>query len=248
MVRQKHRRVERFFCNSSMLMDSRIRYAILPFLIAFILLARDVSVFALPSLRVEDGKDIFAYFYANTNISEIFRFKVGYIPLMPNLIGYGLVHLPARIIPYGFVGLPLLFSIFVYSVFCAPVYRVFVKSDLMRATLCSLFALTPFFHYDLYFGVDYIIWNSLFLLSLFLLVPAPRAVHLSLIWLAVVILLIFSNPLSIIFLPVLIYWLVFDSRHRLVYFICICASIFYSAVGISRQSFFGEVGLVDGSK
>jgi hypothetical protein len=82
---------------------SRIRFALLPLLIAFILLARDLSVFALPSLRVEDGRDIFAYFYSNTNVSEVFRFKVGYIPFLPNLIGYGLVHLPARIIPYGFV-------------------------------------------------------------------------------------------------------------------------------------------------
>lgn len=116
----------------------------------------------------------------------------------------------------------------------------------MRATLCVLFALTPFFYYDLYFGLDYIIWNSLFLLALLLLVPAPRSVHLSLLWLTVVCLLVFSSPLSIVFLPVLIYWLVGNFGSRLIYFICICASVSYYIVGISRQSFLGGLGLVEG--
>lgn len=49
MLRQKDRRVERFFWSGLMFVLSRIRFALLPLLIAFILLARDLSVFALPS-------------------------------------------------------------------------------------------------------------------------------------------------------------------------------------------------------
>lgn len=142
--------------------------------LVIVLLARDPTVFLFPALRVEDGKDIFAYFYSHAEPREMLRFKAGYIPLLPNIIGYGLLLLPTRWIPYGFVAVPFLFSLLTYSLFFAPVYRYYIKSDVIRATICILFPLAPFFHYDIHFSVDYIIWNALLLISLILMLPAPH--------------------------------------------------------------------------
>lgn len=56
------------------------RYLILCAIIAIIIASRDITAIAYPQLRVEDGRDIFAYFYSRHNLAEVVRFKAGYIP------------------------------------------------------------------------------------------------------------------------------------------------------------------------
>lgn len=205
-------------------------------------IGQDPTVFLFPALRVEDGKDIFAYFYSHAEPREMLRFKAGYIPLLPNIIGYGLLLLPTRWIPYGFVAVPFLFSLLTYSLFFAPVYRYYIKSDVIRATICILFPLAPFFHYDIHFSVDYIIWNALLLLSLILMLPAPHGWR-NLPWLLLVSILIFSNPLTIVFVPIFVYRLFTDKRSSLVYALSLIIALTCQLVGVQKAQVLNGIGL-----
>lgn len=44
--------------------------------------SRGPDVLLHPTLEVEDGREVFKYFYENRGAGEIFRHKAGYIPFL----------------------------------------------------------------------------------------------------------------------------------------------------------------------
>ena len=222
------------------------RYLILCAIIAIIIASRDITAIAYPQLRVEDGRDIFAYFYSRHNLAEVVRFKAGYIPLMPNIIGYFLLFLPARIIPYAFALVPLLFSALVYSLFSLPVYRWYLGSDLLRAVACLIFAFAPVFHLDIQISVDYIIWNCLLALILLSLPRLPKEIFRLTVVLILLNLLIWSNPLSIILAPVYA-WRAFagHANSRYLYLFLLASLLVYQAVGVQSSGVFLGLSILE---
>lgn len=222
------------------------RYLLLCAVIAVIIASRDITAVAYPQLRVEDGRDIFAYFYSHHNLAEVVRFKAGYIPLVPNMIGYLLLFLPARIIPYAFALVPLLFSALVYSLFSLPVYRWYLGSDLLRAVACLIFAFAPVFHLDIQISVDYIIWNCLLALILLSLPQLPNESFRLTVILILLSLLIWSNPLSIILAP-LYAWRAFAGHRnsRYLYLFLLASLLAYQAVGVQSSGVFSGLSILE---
>jgi hypothetical protein len=216
------------------------QYLSLAALIALIITLRDITAFAYPQLSWEDGKDIFAYFYSRNSLSEIFRFKSGYIPLAPNIAGLAITSLPTELIPYAFVVAPLILSTFTYSLFFSPQYRSFVASDWMRAVACILFALSPVFHHDIQLGIDYAIWNCLFALCLLSIINPPKSRYAYGIWILLIIIFIGSNPLSVVVLPIYLYraCTTKDLRARATFlFFCACIAL-YQLTGVESSGIF----------
>jgi hypothetical protein len=222
------------------------RYLMLCVVIAVIIASRDITALVYPQLRVEDGRDIFAYFYSHHNLLEVFRFKAGYIPLVPNIIGYLLLFLPARIIPYAFALVPLLFSALVYSLFSLPAYRYYLGSDLLRAVACLIFAFAPVFHLDIQISVDYIIWNLLLALIFLSLPQLPKKGLRLTVILILLILLIWSNPLSIILAP-LYAWRAFTGRGNLryLYLFLLASLLAYQAFGVQSSGVFSGLSILE---
>src|SRR5215510_4480799 len=76
--------------------------------------ARGPGALLEPSLAFEDGRDIFAFYYNQRDPASVLRFYVGYISLVPNLIGYLTLGLDAsvaavclRILPWLLNGIAL---------------------------------------------------------------------------------------------------------------------------------------------
>ncbi len=93
-------------------------------LLAVIVVALDRrchAFFVNPDLRAEDGKSVFAFFYQHRELKRLWRVKAGYVPLMPNVLGYLAVRLPPRTAPYFMTLLPVTFAVAAFSVFFAAV-------------------------------------------------------------------------------------------------------------------------------
>jgi hypothetical protein len=124
----------------------------------------------------------------------------------------------------------------------APACRYYVKSDLLRATACIFLPLPPSFHYDIHFGVDYIIWNAFLLLTLLLMLPAPRGA-MKIPWLLLVLLLIWANPLTIVFTPIFIYRLLTERKLRWIYGLCLVGVAAYQLFGVQNSQLLTSLGL-----
>lgn len=223
-----------------------VKYLILCAVIAVIIASRDITAIAYPQLRVEDGRDFFAYFYSHHDFVEIAHFYAGYIPLIPNIIAYLLLFLPARIMPYAFALVPLLFSALVYSLFSLPVYRWYLTSDLLRVVACLIFAFAPVFHLDIQISVAYIIWNCLLALVLLSLPQLPEKGFRLTVILILLNLLIWSNPLSIILAP-LYAWRASAGRgnSRYLYLFLLASLLAYQAVGVRNSGVFSSLSILE---
>jgi len=222
------------------------RYAALTLLIAALITLRDISVLVLPELRFEDGREFFAFFYQHHSLASIGHYYAGYIALLTNIISYLVTSLPARLIPYAFTVIPLLFAGMVCSLFSLPSYRIYVSSDGMRAAACIVFALAPTFHLEMNLALAYMIWNCLFGLVLLLLVSPPRRLLVKAAWFVAINIFIFSNPASIALLPLLLYRMLIEKNSRRLYIFFIIGLMTYLAFGIQRHS-TSSLGIVNHS-
>ncbi|HEX2672608.1 MAG TPA: hypothetical protein VHM25_17115, partial [Polyangiaceae bacterium] len=67
---------------------------------ALILDYRCHGYFVNPDLRAEDGKMVYAFFFHSRYLGAVLRFKAGYMPLVPNVLGYVAARLPPPAAPY----------------------------------------------------------------------------------------------------------------------------------------------------
>ena len=112
-------------------------------LLSALLVWRCYGYLIAPEVRAEDGARVFAYFYAHRKFAALFRLKAGYLPFLPNLIGYLAVRLPARAAPYFLTMVPTVLALATFSVFRASGYRRYMASDALRFALCLALAIAP---------------------------------------------------------------------------------------------------------
>ena len=110
---------------------------------ALILDYRCHGYFVNPDLRAEDGKMVYAFFFQSRDLREVLRFKAGYMPLVPNLLGYVAARLPPSAVPYFLALVPASFAAAVFAVFNAASFRRYVPSDRLRLCCCVGLALAP---------------------------------------------------------------------------------------------------------
>jgi len=167
-----------------------------------VLLSRCYELLLAPTLRVEDGKEIFGFFYSHREPSQLLRFKGGYIPLGPSLMGFLSVRLPVQVSPYALTLLPFIQAFFAFAIFCCRPFRVCVRSDAVRATVCLALALAPVGQFHLLCHTDFSIWSALLLVCWLALLPSGRNLWKAGAVLAAAQLFIWSNPLSFVVAPV----------------------------------------------
>ena len=176
-------------------------------LIAAILVWRCSSHLLHPELRAEDGSKVFAFFYTHRALSSLLRFKAGYLPLVPNVLGFLAVRLPARATPYVLTIVPTLLALVTFSVFRASAYRRYVHSDGLRFSVCLALAIAPIGNQLTVCNTDYCIWNVLLLLLLLVILPMPRSRAWAVLFSLTSAVLIWSHPLTLLALPATLFWL-----------------------------------------
>lgn len=171
-------------------------------LVASVLGARSYEFLLAPTLRVEDGSKIFAYFYSHREWERIFRFKSGYMPLLPNLIGYFSVRVPVQSSPYVLTAVPVLEALAAFVLPFSRGFRVYLRRDALRFVLCLAMVAAPVGTFHLVCHTDFSIWTSLLLSYLLALLPVPRSTLRAVGLLLVAQLFIWSNPLSFVLAPI----------------------------------------------
>ncbi|MFZ5889564.1 MAG: hypothetical protein ACOY0T_00700 [Myxococcota bacterium] len=174
-----------------------------------LLIGRCYEFLLAPTLRVEDGAKVFAYFYGRPEWSNLFRFKAGYMPFGPNLIGFLSARLPVTITPYALTIVPFAQAVLAFALFYCRDFRVCVRSDAVRWTVCLAMAVVPVGQFHLLCHTDFSIWSALLIVFLLALLPSGKNWWKTLAVLAVAQLFIWSNPLSFLAVPVHLARLVF---------------------------------------
>lgn len=208
-----------------------LQYVILVLILFTIIVIRAPEATLLPIMRVEDGTMIYSYFHHCRHPLEIFRHKAGYMPLIPNIIGYFSAPLPPTLVPYYYAWIPLLIALTAYSIFFSRKYRTYVPSDALRFFICIGIALNPFAAHHFTSNVDYSIWNLLLILTFLSAVRFPNKLKTP--YFIVYVLLICSHPLSILILPWLLYAIYKDRTNRTYYVLLIFILFCYAFWGAS---------------
>jgi hypothetical protein len=183
---------------------------LLVLVVSGVLAARCWPMFLHPTLPAEDGKRIFAYFYSNRELEFLVREKAGYIPLLPNFLGFLAVRLPAPWSPYFLTLVPAGVSLVSFTWFARAEFSSVVSSRGVRLFACLLLALMPIGSFWFVCHTDYVIWNALFLLLLVSLLPGPARPLRALLGFLGRSFLIWSHPLSFVALPVQLLRVVWD--------------------------------------
>lgn len=221
------------------------RWTLLVLAILSIIFLRTPEAILQPSLEAEDGTFVFPYYYANRGAVELLRFQGGYIPLELNLIAYVSVRLPTRFIPFGFALLPLLLGIVTYTWLFGSRFRAWLGSDATRAFICVLFVLAPIAQYHIYANATYSLWNALLLLLLIVVTPpSPVAWRNIAVWASANV-LVWTNPLTVLVVPIVIIRFVRESRARLLHALTLVNVVIYSVVGVEKGGVFSGLTWVE---
>ncbi len=167
-----------------------------------LIVVRCGSLFLEPTLAAEDGKRVLAYFYENRALSEVLRWKAGYLALLPNVFGFTAVRLPIEWAPRFLTIAPAFVTLLVFTLFASSAFEPVVPSRGVRLFACLALSLVPVGTYFLVCHTDYSIWNALFLLLLLSLAPGsgqPLGAATGFLARAF---LIWSHPLTFVALPV----------------------------------------------
>ncbi|MES1172917.1 MAG: hypothetical protein ABUL62_01220 [Myxococcales bacterium] len=170
------------------------------------------AFFVNPDLRAEDGKSVIAFFYSHWEVQRLWRVKAGYVPFMPNVLGYTAVRLPPPIAPYFMTLVPVIFTVAAFCILKATAFRRHVASDRLRTVCCFAVALAPIGSFFLVCHTDYSIWNLFILLLWLVILPLPERKWRAALVCVLMAILIWSHPLSIAALPPTLYWLWADKR------------------------------------
>lgn len=212
--------------------------ALLLLLVLGILLLRSFDAFVHPVLHCEDGTEQFVYYRNNPSPAGIFRFYDHYVSLLPNLLAYLGSFLPPALFPYMVALFSLLLSGAALAAFSLRRFRFLVPQDPVRYGVCLLLIVIPIGNFALVSSLQYSLWHSLFLLILLSAAPAPRNPYLLVPQLAFCILAAWSNPLSVVCLPlcVMLYFQRRDRVDRIVNGSLSVAIVLYAIFGVEFQA------------
>ncbi|MFZ6027652.1 MAG: hypothetical protein ACOYYS_08055 [Chloroflexota bacterium] len=209
-------------------------------------LVRNRTAVLWPVLHNEDGRDLFAYYLNNPDVSGVFRFYAGYVSLGPNLIGYLATRLPAPLAPYFMVAVSLFLQSTAFSLFSLRRFRFLIESDHLRLLFCLFIVLVPMGNYALSTAVMWSGWNFLLILFLLVLVPPPdKSSALYVMQLVFSCLAICSHPYSLLIVPIcvvnLLRWPLTSARcyH---FSLLICTGI-YAVMGLHQGEYPSDVSL-----
>lgn len=210
------------------------QWAVLLSLLAAILFIRVHELLLLPTLAVDDGANVFSYFYQHRGFREILSFKSGYIPLLPNILAYAVLRLPTQAVPYAMAWIPFCLSILTCALFFAARYRAVLPSDKARAALCLLFALAPVSQHPIIASTDFSIWNAFILLILLSVRPLPAGKRRKALTFAAIGLLAWSHPLTLVTAPLLMFWFMKDRPNRLLYAVMLANLSLHQIFGVQN--------------
>ncbi len=179
-----------------------VSWPVLLTLVVAVLVWRSHELLLRPTMRVEDGAKIFAFFHDHRGLEHVLRFKSGYMPLIPNLLGYLAVRLPPLASPYFMALAPTALSVLAYTSFFATPFRALLPDDRFRFAICLVLALAPVGQFLLVSHTDYSIWNALFCAVLWSWVPLPASPGRAAAAVLGQQLLVWSHPLSFVAAPI----------------------------------------------
>lgn len=221
-----------------------LQWALLLLTLFAVIFLRAPDTLLHPALQVEDGAYVFPYFYQHRGLEQIFHRTDRYVHLTSNLIGYCSARLPTRLIPYGLTWFPLFLALAAYSVFFSTRYRPCLPSDQGRAVTCVLFALAPISSFHHLSHTDYSHWNALLLLILLSIRPLPRRSWRRYSYWASCNVLVWGSPLSLLVLPLTIYFLVVRTKHRLLQTILIVNLVAHHFLGVEAAQVFSGLDIL----
>lgn len=200
-----------------------------------------------PLMFVEDGAVIFPYYYSNLSAAGLLRNFAGHVSIYQNIIGYIGSLFPVQVVPYLYSTSALLLSVTTFSFFSTRFFRNIVANDAIRAVICLFLAFVPIGNFALIYGLAFTGWNSGVLMGLMCLISAPRDRLGITFIMGLSAIAIWSSPLTIIVIPVIVYRIVrARNRHNQ----CLFAGLFMLAVsylilGIDYQqpSYAGKIGV-----
>lgn len=188
------------------------------FVFCFLILAlkNGLADVFFPLLYNEDGRNIFAVFYNDHSLKNIFISYSSYYQVFPMLTGYALHFLPVTWVPSLYGLFALSFSALAYSLFFPLLNRLF-RSPWFAAYSVVMLAALPLASHKLVGALMYQVWNSVIILGVLAFLPIPKKILWKALYLFAVHVLIWSHPYCILVLPIYLYKLVFRNDNRWAY-------------------------------
>ena len=212
-------------------------HGIIVFLMIFILIGLQNSFEELffPTLQGEDSRIIFSVFYNGHELKNIFNFYGNYILTLPMALGYLIQFFPLTAIPHIYVGVALIIK----SLSCYLIYRVIgriFKSEGLAWYILLAVSVLPLAGHEFSVSLSYQIWNYLLILFLLLFLSIPRKLTFRIPYVIVVVLMIWSNPGSILLVPFYGFRYLNEKAHRVEYALFILAAGAYVFFGVQSKS------------
>lgn len=204
---------------------------------------RSSAAFLQPIMFAEDGFLLFAFDYTHgRDVSAIFRFYAGYISLLPQIVAFLAGYVAKPLVPYVYAFSALALNTLTFTVFSFSRFRTIIKGDWMRAGICIAMALFPIGSSCTVSTCMFMLWNGLILLVLLTCAPLPRTILGRLLQCLGMVVLVWSNPLSVVCVPLILWQLRrgSDSQEITVYVILIVACLAYQFLGVSHETDYGR--------
>jgi hypothetical protein len=203
-----------------------------------VLVARSWSALVIPELALEDGRDLLAFFFNSPNPASALRSYNGYLSFVSNAIAWLATRGPITLAPYIFALASLGFAAAGMFMISRPQFAWLIPNAIDRAIIALLLAVLPLGRGRLINNLDYSLWSLLFLLIVLLAYPLPRSPLRLVLRSILIILCIFSHPLSIVVVPICIIHLVREKGlpQRLCVGLFLLAIVLYQIFGVDHSS------------
>ncbi len=231
--------------------ESRLKSIAVAIGIFAILALRSRNALVLPTMAVEDGRDMLAFFFNDHSILGIFRLYGGYVSFIPHLLAWlcvGVLPLPA--VPYAFTLASLIIASLGFYALSRPGHSWLIADSNHRSLLALTLAVLPLGKCFLITNLTYSQWS---LLVLFLVLvtrrPLPSSRTGLSLWTLAAAACAVSNPLSILILPIVLMSLraCEHTRQRLSLGILVTVLVLYQAFWVNHSAVsvnlsFGSLG------
>ena len=209
---------------------------ILYLVILSLLAARCYSAIVAPALEFEDGPIMLGYFFHNGEPSAVFRHYAGYASVFQNAIAWLAAKGPLPLVPYIFAVVSLAITASCPFICSREWFSWWIPREADRTLIALVIAMWPLGDQLLITNLNYLQWNLLFLLLLMLFATLPTSPIKLATYCAVLVVCVFSHPLSLFALPLCIARLILarNLQQRMCLAIIVIAILVYQAVFVDR--------------
>ena len=214
-----------------------------------ITVSRDPDALLKPILWVEDGAAIWAHYYNVTTIIPPVRYFSGYISLISDIVGYFVSYFPTRWQPHMLPAIAMLMSSATFALFAAPQFRKVVEGDNQRLVIAIGLAALPLGSFVKVGLVGYSQWPAG--VALCLLTALAPSLGIGLV--ALMTIIIWTNPISVLLIPFFAYeaWRRRrDPKDSIGWIVFLFATIAYFWLGRTHDPTSANLyrGVVDGTR